>query len=486
MKLVDRYRWVKKIQRGLGKVLLGASLLLSAATVEAGVLKLDLKGCRASPDNGYHPETVQDIHQGHDPFTMYFCDYDAYTEGNLFSWSELDMVPHGIVISNTTGSDQNFTFKVGGDYKDSNDPDTVGWDYITELTLDVNATLAVNNGDQSKVDACKLIGSVSAQSLEITSGESEIFRVVEVKDFPNGLKCVPIYNMRLAIGSSNYSGSSLQSRLISVASSVNVGDQTLPLPDVMATGLSKTMSAVQGGSRSWSVSKSASAATVDFGDTCDPNTPLNQDVEITVAWVKGDVTSAGSVTVTTIIQATNTAHRDINISVIDRLYSGTTELNTSTCQNTVPANSANYEVCTNMFTVDEADAVNLNDIATATYIDPDHTDINATISGETVATASAIVQGSEDNTDEDATIKDYEWISGNNLTFSVADPGSGTLITLPNGDVDWTSDLQTGSGSIIFNKTISTVTATSASGTLSDVATLKDLMGLVQAVVIHL
>lgn len=476
MKLVDEYSWFEKFRKRVGNVVFGTLLLFTATVVEAGVLKLDLEGCKSTAGNGYHFEIVPDIHPEHEDFKMYFCEPDFYTDGNLKYWSELDMVPHRITFTNTTGSAQDFTFQVGGDYKDANDPDLVGWDYITELTLDYHSTPEAN------WEACENIGSLSVQELIISPDESEIYRQVTVEGYPNDLLCVAVYNMRLAIGSSFYSGSSLQSRLISVASSVNVGDQTIPVPDVESTTFSKTMSATQGGSRTWTVSKTSSPASISIDNTCSGNElDLQKDVNITVSWTKGEVTPAGNVDVTTIIQASNTAHRDINISVVDTLYSGTTELATHTCPIfTLQANVGNQIVCTNSFTILESQGINLNDEAVATYIDPDYADIIYT--GVKVATATAFVQGTGENLDENATMKDNEWISGTNLSYSVVSPGSGTFDGYSEGtkttdDVNWTSDLLTDSGSVTFTKTIYAEPATSSTGSLSDIASLKTFGG---------
>ncbi len=175
---------------------------------------------------------------------MYFCNEPSYTDGNLRGWAELDMVPHHLIVENTTGSTQDFTFFVGGDYKKNGV--NVGWDYITELTLDVAATTALG-GD---VDACKAVGALTVQDIVYLDsngnepGDATIARRVVVQDFPDGLLCVPIYNMRLAIGSSAISGSSLNSQLTTFIDGKQVGKKSLPIRDIPALGVCKYMSAV--------------------------------------------------------------------------------------------------------------------------------------------------------------------------------------------------------------------------------------------------
>ena len=483
-------RWFSDKRKRLGRAFSGLILLGAVTTtVQAGTFKLGLEACRAAADNGYHVESVQSVIPPYNDINIYFCNDDAYTNGNLFHWSELDMVPHHIVFSNTTGSAQSFSFKVGGDYKDSNDPNLVGWDYISELTLDENATRAIATKDgkdpQTVVDQCKAIGGIATQTIEITPGtEQEIYRVVEVDSFTDDLTCVAIYNMRLAIGSSGYSGSSLQSRLISIAGDINLGEQTLPLPSVLATSFGKTMAATQGGSRTWTVTKNASSNNIVFGDTCNDALPLQKDVNITVTWTKGEVTPEGNVSITTNIQADNAANRDINISVVDTLYSGTTQTNQVgelICPTvTLSAGSGTQLICSHTFTVPDLGYEQYNDVAVATYID---LDANTTYPGyeapTKTATAMAYVQGTSQSSDENATIKDREWISGNGLSYSVATPPNGTLDapytagTVTNGEVNWTSALATGSGSVTFTKTVYAPAATATTGTLSDIASLR-------------
>ncbi|MGC9350384.1 MAG: DUF7507 domain-containing protein, partial [Sulfurovum sp.] len=302
--------------------------------------------------------------------------------------------------------------------------------------------------------------------------------------FTDDLTCVAIYNMRLAIGSSGYSGSSLQSRLISVAGDVNLGDQTLPLPDVLSTSFSKTMTATQGGSRTWTVTKSKSSSSVVFTDTCDDTLPLQQDVNITVTWTKGEVTPEGNISITTNIHADNAANRDINISVVDTLYGGTTQDNQVGELNcpmvTLPAGSGTQLICSHTFTVPDEDYEQYNDVAVATYIDPD-ADITYPGYEAPTATATALeyVQGTSQSSDENATIKDREWISGNDLNYSAVIAAGGgsfdspyTSGTMTNGEVNWTSALEEGNGSVTFTKTIYVPAATMTSGTLSDIATL--------------
>ena len=241
----------EKIWKGIQNTsVIVASIAMFGITVEAGNVSLDLEGCRADSANGYHGRTVPSV-MGSPDLKMYFCNDSAYTDGNMKQWAELDMVPHRIIFSNTTGSDQNFTFMVGGDYHDTTDPTITGWDFITELTLDDETT------PPEFLEQCAQIGSVATQTIKYTEedGFKQIYREVDVKDYPDGVICVAIYNMRLALGSSGYPGSSLQSRLLPAPTGINVGAETLPVSDILSTGVHKTMDAATEGSYSWTISK---------------------------------------------------------------------------------------------------------------------------------------------------------------------------------------------------------------------------------------
>lgn len=465
MKSIDKYSWIDKLRQGVGSVVLGASLLLSATVVDAGTLKLNLQGCK-SGDNGYHSTLINDPHSGHTDYLMYLCDDSAYVEGNLKHWAEFDMVPHRFIVTNDTGSAQTFTFQVGGDYKDTKDPNLRGWDFITELAL---------NEDLSD-PICKDIESVVTQDLIITSDEQTIYREVTVTNFPDGAKCVADYNMRLAIGSSGYTGNSLQDFL------EGAGKQTLSLSTVIPTTLDKSMTAVESGGRDWTVTKSATPAIVDFENTCSDTAVLEKDVTITVSWTKGEVTPSGKVNVTTVISASNRAKRAMNIDVTDTLYSGTKELNTTNCTAVLTKNTAEQTVCSNTFTIDAKDAVKLNDKAVATYSDPDHP--SSPLLGTREAIASADVQGtSGTSSNESAVIKDREWIiqsADKNFKYSVesATGATGsfaayTLGTPTDGEVIWTSDSQTASGSVTFAKKVYSGEKTISVGQLFDEASLE-------------
>jgi hypothetical protein len=218
---------------------------------------------------------------------------------------------------------------------------------------------------------------------------------------------------------------------------------------------------------------------VAFGDVCAADAPTSLPATITVTWTKSAATPEG-ITVTTHVYATNPAARTIQVTVSDVIYQGTTQttaLDTASSALTdIPANST-VLVLTHTALLPAADGNigdYLNDVATATYMDPV---THVAIPGTTTATAQTqIASGTVSN--GSAVIDDSESITGNGLTFSVPTPpslgsflngydGSATV-----GPVDWNSGTQTASGTITFDKTIYVTGLLVTSGTLSDTAHL--------------
>lgn len=440
-----------------------AAMLLSTTALEANV-SYTLEGCRASDTMNYHLVTLQAGDGSMVP--TYICDDSAYTTGNLKGWAELDYVPHRVTVENKSSVPETFTFTVGGDFLQTEGGDLRGWDDITVLVLDPDLS------DQ----ACFDIQAQSTQDLLITPDNegaggvfTTIYRKVDVVGLPAGARCVAHYNARLALGSHLYPGSSLQSNLWNEnLDSGGIGEKRVQLPDVLAQDFSKNMQALQGGGYDWSITKSTPNSTVDFGDTCAPDAVLSKPVSITVAWVRGPLTPAGEINVKTIISGSNTAKRDLDVSVVDTIYSGTTELTgklvSTTCTDLTL--TAGYEgpICENNYVVSEGEAVNLNDRAVLTYniyYDPVILAQGPVYTKEAIA--SAVVEASGVNTNPTADITDHEWITslGGIFSYSVAAPASGSFDapyvadTSTKGDVNWTSTTQSGSGSITFNKMVS-------------------------------
>ncbi|KYJ87426.1 DUF7507 domain-containing protein [Sulfurovum riftiae] len=482
MKLIDKHSWLSRVRKTAGGLVVGASLLLAATSLEAKI-SIDLQGCNSSNITTYEGKLVPDMHPGHDDFIMYQCNKSAYKNGWLGkNWAELDMVPMQLFVENSSDTPADISFKVGGDYIVNRSDGSAGWDYITEFTLDVEATLAANKGDQSKVDQCKQHGAVAVQSLEIGTDEATIYRVVEIKDFPANLICVPMFNMRLAIGARKYPGASLHAELLPVGdTAIGKQDLSIPVKDLKPQILNKGMSAAAEGSRTWSIEKNASVNSIDFGDLCADDNPLQEDIDITITWKKSDVTPEGMVNVQTVISANNPTRRPQTISVHDVIRSGDTPLDSFDCPEvTLAENTGEHTICTHTVSIDAANATNLNDIATATYTLTNINEPTATL------TATALVRDEDIKTgtivENNATIVDKEHIDGKGYAYSVEEVNgaNGTfgnnyqLKDVTNGEVWWTSALQENSNSVTFKKRIYVEKNASTEGHLGDTATLNN------------
>jgi hypothetical protein len=416
------------------------------------------------------------------PAGPFVCPDAAYTTGNLGKgWNELDLVPHRVTLRNDNGN-QSYRFIVAGDNTyDPGSPE--GWDVISELTL--NATLS----DDSCPAAVSGAQTITPSGGGVGGADTTIYRTVDITNQLADSTCVYDYYHRLAVGSSDFSGSSLQSNLWNQ----NLGSQgigqkriSIPVKDILPQELEKGMQATQDAEHIWNIAKVTDPASVNFDDTCGEDPGIGSPVAITITWTKLPVTPSGDVTIVTTIEATNPASRAVDISVTDTIFSGLTPLtpigtdeqNPYTCPTTtVPANSM-VEVCTHTITVAQEDAIDLNDEAIATYID---TVTGVDIEQTTTATATADVQPSGITLNETATITDTESIVSDNglLSYSVDSfSGAGgafdgyTAGTITKDPVVWTSDVQSNSGSVTLFKTVYFDEPTITSGTLSDFAVL--------------
>ena len=303
-------------------------------------LSLTLEGCRISD-----APTGFDL-EGND----FRCDdpgvFDIYTTGNILAgFNELDLVPHRLTIGTTgafTPDPQTFIVSIGHDsiLAKNNGDQFQGYDAITvpELRSTAGCTI-VEVGDERVEDVG--VGGV----------DKTIFRDLVVQ-MDAGATCVFDWQARLAVsrdpflGASAFSGSSLQSQVVTGS-----GSKTVPIPvaAIQPQAVSKTMTASQDTDHAWNLTKSTNPAVLNLGDTCDPANDLSDAVSITVDWeiLPG---MPGMVTIVTNISATNPAHRTIRVEVNDKIYadSEATLLHELDCAPVdVPANSTQL-VCTHV------------------------------------------------------------------------------------------------------------------------------------------
>ena len=469
--------------RKLVSLLAIVGLLLSLLTVTAAPvgasqanpvdpvhLSIQWGGCRGSVADyiqisGTTPFVCGD--DGSDPWS------GDYTTGNLGQgWNELDLIPERAELSlgDQATATTDYEIRIDGDGLAS--PGVIGYDFITTPVM--NAELSDAG---CAVTATGALQGVDAQGHVIAP---RIYRIVSIHQ-PKGSDCVLDMDMRLAVGARFYPGSSLQSH---IANSDGQGGQktnSVPVGASEPQALHKDMTAVRNAAQIWDVTKGVTPFEVHFGDTCVAGADLSADVQVTVTWTKLGITPSGDATVLAHVTGDNPAHRSITFDVTDLTYKGTTQvpadlISTDHALVDVPGNSANFPIMTiGPLTVPGTDTA-FNDVATATFID---TDTNIPIIGSATASASATVQQGSVS-DSTVTVTDSESITGSNLTFSVAAPSVGSFTgatpyvadAVTTGPVDWSSGVQSASGSVTFDKTIYVPVGTATSGSLDDTATL--------------
>jgi hypothetical protein len=454
---------------------------VSATFANSAQVSFTLQGCRLPDSN----------HDGKPDYTLplngkFVCNDGDYTTGNLGkSWNELDLVPHRLTTNAGTqagvttdynviiaADNCNYTTTDNGFTCVDTNVGSPGYDFIS-----IPVVNTAKSDTSCSVSASDPVSYAGNKTTAFGGGtDIAIYRTLTIHQSA-GTTCVFDYYERLALGSHLFSGSSLQSYMFE-DSGFSVGKKTISIPvnEISPQALNKDMEATQNTDHTWDVTKDPTPAELSFGNTCDPDTPKNLGVSVSVTWTKNAATPSGDITVTTHVYATNPANRTVTATVSDVIYRGTTPLDTASSTVDVPADT-NLLVLTHSVDVASGTA-NLNDIATGTYTDAV---TGIPIPGSTKATASATVQPSGIDLDSSAVITDSESITtGANLQFSTDsfsgasgsfDSGyvAGTKTT---GPVGWTSVSQTGSGGVTFSKTVYVDPGVTTSGKLTDTATV--------------
>ena len=218
-------------------------------------------------------------------------------------WNELDLVPHRLTTTAGNQSDvtTEYTIAVLADAERDSAP---GYDWISEP--------APTEGSPS---SCAIVaGDLQTLTPGFGGADSSIYRLVTITQDP-GTTCVFDYYQRLALGSHQFSGSSLQSNLANQSlTSSGIGQKRVSIPDVeKAQSIAKSMTATEGANHSWTVTKTA-PTTLSLGDSCVSDN-RTATASITITWTKGASTPSGEVALATTITATNPSHRPILISV---------------------------------------------------------------------------------------------------------------------------------------------------------------------------
>lgn len=404
----------------------------------------------------------------------------VWTDGNLLSgWNELDLVPYRITATagnSATSPSQTYKVVIATDYESGG---FFGYDDITDPSAD---------------SGCTLVSALPTEPGQVQDpgqggADKTLYRTLTVTQAPN-TTCVISFKARLAVGSHNYPGSSLHVNLENQSlGTAGIGSKevSIPVNGIQPQVLTPNQTAVAGTTHSWLVWKTSDSPNGDFANTCDTNAAqLSTNVNITVHWQKGAAAPSGQVEITTQITATNPAHRAITVDAVDVVTYGPNVADTYTID-TGPVDVAAGATVPLLTTPDVHDVTTSNtsihNSLSATY-----TDLLTGVpvpgtAASTFDTPVTTTGGTDTNASAD--ILDKEWMTGSNLTFSVATPASGSFVEDPvthdpaytagthtTGPVWWDSGTVSDSGSITFAKTVYVSSATITSGHLYDDAAL--------------
>ncbi|PSW08694.1 hypothetical protein C9J01_22810 [Photobacterium rosenbergii] len=482
------------------------SLGISALPVQAFeqppmTVQFTLEGCRndGNPtliDGSNTLPNAEDNFTCQDPNDLGGND-TPYTSGNLGKgWNELDLVPHRLIATNGD-SDEAVTYNViiAADNADSDD--VMGYDQIFNVQIirspEINAF---------SDDSCELmVGDQQIDSSGTVTGgiDDVIYRQLTITQDPN-TTCVIDWANRLAIGASDFSGSSLQAYMFE-SEDFQTGKRTVPIPvrEILAAGVRKDMTATEGGDGVvWNVTKQATPATVDLGNTCDQDESNSENVSIRVEWQAFPVPGEGVLVITNIF-AFNPSSREVSVSVMDTIFgdadgpdngSNITPLDTVTSPTEILNPGQEKLVLTHTFNA-PTDVSDLSDTAVATFIDT-ATGIEFPEKPEVTFELDNIQPGPSGFTT--AFVSDTERITGQGLTYKVTSLTNGsadgsfsngytlnTSLSPTDPDLVWTSVMQETEcsnslgcdvGFAEFNKTIEAAPVTSTTGSLADWALL--------------
>ena len=381
----------------------------------------------------------------------------TYTSGSLGQdWNELDLVPHRLSTSiGQNGVAETYQIAIAADRL--NNGGIPGYDLIEAPVLNT-----------TKSDPSCQAPVVSAQA--VTAGlqggaSSTIYRVLTITQQPN-TTCVFDWWERLALGSHNIPGGSLQSYLFDQGFSdgqLQGHHSDIPInpgSDISLTA-STALNAVTNSGHVWKLSSDAPAK-VKFCNICDPDQKPKQ-IKVTLNWEKlaGDPVN---VTITSTVAATNIMHRAVQVSVDNKIYAGTTQ---TTLLGTMTGSLASLgaEMTMNVpMTPSSITApiglTNVNNVVTATFTD---LVTNTVISTVVVKSTTVVDTHGGADLDNSAVINHLENLTGGGtLKFSTdsvsglpgAFDGGYVAGTQTIGPVSYTSTPVTNSGSATFNKTI--------------------------------
>ncbi len=409
---------------------------------------------------------------------QFICPDTAYTGGELGKgWNELDLVPYRLTASTGKKPISPYSVTIAAGYLTNSG--NAGYDIISVPTL--NAPLS---------DGSCTAPSAGAQTIgpSVTNGQGgdqqTIFRNLTISQAANST-CVYDWYQRLAIGSHLNPGASLHSYFFDKSYQNDNyqghnSDVPIMLGESAGFSVSKTMNAVENTDHDWTVTKTAPSQ-VMFPNVCSLNQTSNP-IQVTVSWqlLPAD---PFNISVSSTVAVSNNTHRPLNVGVTDNIYSGSDQTNqigteTGSLNNIAPnTQGVNVPLSPSSLT-SPIGPTEFNDVVSATFTDPV---VGDTFPGSAAASTAVSDSGGQVY-DLASTINDTETLTGSLLAFSTdsfspaigAFDNSYVAGTQTTGPVSWTSNSQSGNGSVTFDKTIYFTGSVGVltSGDLADTATL--------------
>jgi uncharacterized repeat protein (TIGR01451 family) len=384
----------------------------------------------------------------------------TFTTGNLGkNWAELDLVPHRLTVDNKASTEETFEIIPAGDYFYNGvygydlftAPEVVSGDCVVTV---LEANQVSDNNIANGTDTA--IGNV----LKITIDGADT--------------CVIEWDQRLAIGSHEFDGSNLQSRLYEPGPAGDetawelIGQRTVPLPvnEIEPQTISKTAEAIRTQGFLWDITKtSESEPTLD---SCLSDPLDTASVTYTVAYTRTADDPSGVSLVTGTITVTNPAHRALTGTITDVVSSNGTEIASEDYPVAVGAGASadvDYEITLPAGT----SATGLANTATVVYDDPDQP--GETLPGISATVAVPVDVTTVDDDSDTASILDEETIESPGQ-FKVTQPVAAATDWVTSDD--FTVGPVSASGSFTVEKQVRATAPMNGTLDLTNSVTLTD------------
>jgi len=340
---------------------------------------------------------------------------DTFTPGNLGkNWAELDFVPHRLTLKNN-GPDQTFSIEIAAD---NQLPDQLGYDLIKQgwdstFNTATPGMFSAGCGNPSVTEENNhengIVGGVDTtltDKLTITMAADTT--------------CLVSYEIRLGLGSHQFSGSSLQSQVLNGDDS-SAGQMTISLPvkDILPQVATTTAEASTNTDYTWGVTKTGTDSLAI--NSCLP-APTEPNVSFHVAYTR-TAHAASGLTVTGTITLKNPSARTLTTNNITDTVTDSDDGHhyaadvADTTITVPPADADGPGTASTTFSVDiPAPIGTLSNSATVTYDDPDQP--GQVLVGLTSASTPVTISVTQTTTNATATLTDDESIlSGAGVSF---------------------------------------------------------------------